>query len=100
MPILTANARSFDFFLPYTHTMVYMHIMIITWKLSMFHAFISPLTNTCIAPIWNMCYVPHRVGFPDHDPFLWQTLTLVLFNSYPMFSSQTKQTLEPGVVPV
>ena len=44
--------------------------------------------------------IPHTVGFPDHNPFLWQNLKLVLFNSYPMFSSQTKQALEPGVVPL
>ena len=46
----------------------------------------------------------------DHVPFLWQTISaivavfcsfiMVVFSSYPLSPSQTKQAVEPGVVPV
>ena len=43
--------------------------------------------------------VPHTMGFPDHDRFSSQDLVLmVVFSSYPLL--QTKQALEPEVVPV
>ena len=45
--------------------------------------------------------VPHMVGLLDHVPSLWQYLSLkVVFSAYPLLLSQTKQTLEPGVVPL
>ena len=43
--------------------------------------------------------IPHTMGFPDHDRFPSQDLVLmVVFSSYPLL--QTKQALEPEVVPV
>ena len=46
--------------------------------------------------------IPHIMGLPDDIPSFWQTLTavVVVFGSYPLLSSQTKQALEPAVVPV
>ena len=43
--------------------------------------------------------IPHMIGFPDHVASFWQTLTAVVVE-YPLFFSQTKQAVEPGVVPV
>ena len=55
--------------------------------------------------VYNMEYrlthhsVPHTMGFPDHDRFPSQDLVLmVVFSSYPLL--QTKQALEPEVVPL
>ena len=45
---------------------------------------------------------PHMIGLPDHAALFWQTLSavVVVFSACPLLSSQTKQALEPGVVPV
>ena len=49
----------------------------------------------------NITYIPHVMGPSDQVVSLWQILSLmVVFSSYPLFSSQTKQALEPGVMPV
>ena len=46
--------------------------------------------------------VPQMMGLLDHNPLLWQTLSVVVvvFSSYSLSTSQTKQALEPGVVPL
>ena len=50
---------------------------------------------------WYIQRIPHVMGRPDHVPSLWQTLSMaVVFNSHPLSSSQTKQAVEPGVVPL
>ena len=109
VPTLPAHTWSFDlspskpFSQSTTHRGIYTHydnhyqrLMLTTDQYNYVHSF-----NMEYVSIHHKFYnIPQTVGFPDHDPFLWQTLTLVLFNSYPMFSSQTKQTLEPGVVPL
>ena len=40
------------------------------------------------------------MGLLDHNPLLSQTLVIVEFSSYSLSTSQTKQAVEPGVVPV
>ena len=45
--------------------------------------------------------IPHMMGLPDHVPLLWQTLSVTIrFSSYPLSSSQTKQAVEPAVMPL
>ena len=49
----------------------------------------------------KFCNVPQMMGLPDHVPSLRQTLSLVVvFSACPLLSLQTKQAVEPVVVPV
>ena len=41
------------------------------------------------------------MGLLDHNPLLWQTLSVIEeFSPYSLSTSQTKQAVEPGVVPL
>ena len=46
--------------------------------------------------------IPHTMALPDHVPLLRHTLSVVVdvFSAYSLLSSQTKQAVEPAVVPV
>lgn len=52
---------------------------------------------------WIIFYnVPHRMGLPDHVPLLRHTLSVVVVvvGAYSLLSSQTKQAVEPAIVPL
>ena len=60
--------------------------------------------NTCTViydSTSQICNVPQMRGLPDHVPSLWQNLSLVVvFRAYPLMLLQTKQALEPVMVPL
>ena len=55
----------------------------------------------CVIAHHKICNVLQMMGLPDHVPSLRQTLSpVVIFSACPLLSLQTKQALEPGVVPL
>ena len=58
--------------------------------------------NTCVTrTYYNKTYIPHVMALLDQVPLLWQNLaSMVVFSSSKLALSQTKQALEPGVVPL
>ena len=60
----------------------------------------------CGAAIYHVCakyitYIPHKMGLPDQVASLWQILSFGgCIQFIPQFTSQTKQAMEPGVMPV